>query len=105
MQQILADLQSDSSAWAFTKPVDPEIVRDYHEVVQTPMDLSTMELKWESNHYKDLEEFVRDAKLIIANCRQYNGVSTSNQYSAAAAGLEKALQKSLEKRTKAAAGK
>lgn len=102
MQQILGDLQNDPSAWPFLKPVDTSIVKDYYEVVKQPMDLQTMELKLENNHYKDLEEFVRDAKLIVANCRQYNGTGGGNQYSSAAAGLEKALQKSIDKRTKGA---
>lgn len=58
-----------------------------------------MELKLESNHYKDLEEFTRDVKLIVANCKQYNGHSNDNSYTKAANALEKAFNKILAKRT------
>ena len=65
-------------------------------------DLQTMEYKLENNHYQDLEEFTRDAKLIFANCRQYNGTSEKdNQYTKAANLLEKAMDKIIARRTKA----
>lgn len=35
-------------------------------------DLATMENKLEANTYEKLDDFVHDAKLIFANCRQYN---------------------------------
>ena len=65
-------------------------------------DLQTMEYKLENNHYQDLEEFTRDAKLIFVNCRQYNGTSEKdNQYTKAANLLEKAMDKIIARRTKA----
>ncbi|KAJ9092781.1 hypothetical protein QFC21_006656 [Naganishia friedmannii] len=98
-QQILNDLVDDANAWPFTKPVDRTVVKDYYDVITVPMDLQTMELKLESNHYKDLEEFTRDVKLIVANCKQYNGHSNDNSYTKAANALEKAFSKILVKRT------
>ncbi|KAJ9119037.1 hypothetical protein QFC22_003528 [Naganishia vaughanmartiniae] len=98
-QQILNDLVDDANAWPFTKPVDRTVVKDYYDVITVPMDFQTMELKLESNHYKDLEEFTRDVKLIVANCKQYNGHSNDNSYTKAANALEKAFSKILIKRT------
>lgn len=37
-----------------------------------PADLTTMELKLESNLYPTMTEFLYDANLIFQNCRQYN---------------------------------
>jgi len=37
------------------------------------MDLSTMEEKLEAGSYKNLSQFKRDFRLIVDNCRQYNG--------------------------------
>lgn len=45
----------------------------YYSVVRKPMDLSTMEEKLEGGSYKSLSQFKHDFRLIIDNCRQYNG--------------------------------
>lgn len=42
-------------------------------MVRRPMDLSTMEEKLEGGSYKSLSQFKRDFRLIVDNCRQYNG--------------------------------
>lgn len=49
------------------------ILYRYYSVVRKPMDLSTMEEKLENSLYKSLSEFKRDFRLIVDNCRQYNG--------------------------------
>lgn len=43
------------------------------------MDLSTMEEKLEGGSYKSISQFKRDFRLIVDNCRQYNG-SDNGQY-------------------------
>lgn len=42
-------------------------------MVRRPMDLKTMEEKLENGSYKNLSQFKRDFRLIVDNCRQYNG--------------------------------
>ncbi|KAL7421595.1 histone acetyltransferase [Cryptotrichosporon argae] len=96
LQQVLNDMQNDASAWPFVKPVDDKVVADYYSVIARPMDLTTMEYKLDDNHYKTVDEFVNDVKLIVANCRQYNG--EDNQYYKLAVKLEKAMEKSFKKR-------
>ena len=59
-------------------------------------DLATMESKLENNHYAGIEDFLQDANLIFANCRQYNG--EKNTYAAQASKLEKALERIMKKR-------
>lgn len=34
---VLNDLQSEPSAWPFTKPVDRNVVVDYYDVIKEPM--------------------------------------------------------------------
>lgn len=48
-------------------------IRRYYSVVRRPMDLSTMEEKLEGGSYKSISQFKRDFRLIVDNCRQYNG--------------------------------
>lgn len=67
---------------------------------ESSADLSTMEFKLESNHYATVDDFVSDARLIFANCRQYNG--EKNQYANLANKLERALDRILKKRGLAA---
>lgn len=59
-------------------------------------DLSTMESKLDNNHYATVEDFVSDARLMLNNCRQYNG--TGNQYANLANKLERSLDRILKKR-------
>lgn len=96
LQHVLNDLQQEPSAWPFVKPVDANVVHDYYEVILNPMDLSTMENKLENNHYASIDDFVADARLIFANCRQYNGEKST--YTQQANKLEKALDRIMKKR-------
>lgn len=55
-----------------------------------------MEYKLENNHYGSMDDFISDARLIFANCRQYNG--EKNQYANLANKLERSLDRILKKR-------
>ena len=84
---LLNDLQNHQSAWPFTHPVNKDEVADYYDVIKEPMDLSTMEEKHERDLYPTPEDFLKDAKLIFNNCRQYNSETTP--YAKSANRLEK----------------
>lgn len=100
MHKVLESLKDHVDAWPFIDPVDEEyaprysikilratsnlsqgadviiivvVSHRYYSVVRKPMDLSTMEEKLENGLYKSLSEFKRDFRLIVDNCRQYNG--------------------------------
>lgn len=77
MQTILTELQNHAAAWPFLQPVNREEVPDYYEFIKEPMDLSTMEVKLENNRYEKMENFIYDARLVLNNCRMYNGENTS----------------------------
>ena len=100
MHKVLESLKDHVDAWPFIDPVDEEyaprynikilhailnlsqgadiiiiviVLHRYYSVVRKPMDLSTMEEKLENGLYKSLSVFKRDFRLIVDNCRQYNG--------------------------------
>ena len=52
----------------------------YYSVVRKPMDLSKMEEKLENGSYKSLTQFKKDFRLIVDNCRQYNGSENGKRY-------------------------
>ncbi|ANZ76812.1 BA75_03386T0 [Komagataella pastoris] len=77
MANLITELQNQPSSWPFLQSVNREEVPDYYEVIKEPMDLSTMEMKLENDHYHTLEDFIYDATLIFNNCRSYNNESTT----------------------------
>ena len=92
MERLFSDLEQHPLSWAFLRPVDPEEVPDYYEIIKDPMgaclphacivtrnlahdlglDFKTMERKLETNQYPNLDAFVDDAILVFDNCYAYN---------------------------------
>ena len=91
---LLNDMQNHTSAWPFAQPVNRDEVPDYYEVIKEPMDLSTMEERLSNDLYPTPVEFIRDAKLIFANCRQYNNETTP--YAKSANKLEKYMLQQIK---------
>uniref|UniRef100_A0A7N0TPF7 Bromo domain-containing protein n=1 Tax=Kalanchoe fedtschenkoi TaxID=63787 RepID=A0A7N0TPF7_KALFE len=73
---ILDRLQKKDTHGVFSEPVDPEELPDYHEIIQTPMDFSTIRKKLDDGLYPNLEQFEEDIFLICSNAMQYNSPST-----------------------------
>lgn len=74
MQQALSVLQSHPCAGPFLFPVNSKVYRDYHTVVQTPMDFATVASRLAAGHYRgDKLAFSADVDLIFDNCALYNG--------------------------------
>ncbi|OAD53447.1 Cat eye syndrome critical region protein 2, partial [Eufriesea mexicana] len=95
MHKVLESLKDHVDAWPFIDPVDEEYAPRYYSVVRKPMDLSTMEEKLENGLYKNLSEFKRDFRLIVDNCRQYNG--SDNEYTEMAFNLKEAFNKAVNR--------
>ncbi|CAM8938324.1 unnamed protein product [Rhodiola kirilowii] len=73
---ILDRLQKKDTHGVFSEPVDPEELPDYHDIIQTPMDFSTVRKKLDDGLYQTLEQFEEDIFLICSNAMQYNSPST-----------------------------
>ena len=87
LRRFLYQIQNHKQAWPFLTPVNRDEVPDYYNVITSPMDLSTMEEKLESDAYATPRDLVEDLKLVINNCRQYNDSTTV--YNKCAVRLEK----------------
>ncbi|MCO5565704.1 hypothetical protein L7F22_019378 [Adiantum nelumboides] len=72
-RNALKRLQNSKHSSLFRKPVDPvrDKVPDYFNVIQNPMDLSSIENKLNEGMYKDRFEFKEDFELVINNAKQY----------------------------------
>jgi bromodomain-containing factor 1 len=67
----------------------------YFDVIEKPMDLSTVEKKLVASVYKTIPEFQQDMQLIFDNCYKFNGLEAA--VSLMGKSLEKHFQKELEK--------
>ena len=63
-----------SDATWFVDPVSAEDVPDYHQIIQNPMDLSTVLEKVKSGEYASPAEVEADVELIWQNAALYNGL-------------------------------
>ena len=76
--QMLLPLKDEPNAVFFLAPVDHVALKlpDYPTVVTHPMDLGTIEKKLEKRQYESSSAFVDDVRLVWANARRYNPISS-----------------------------
>ncbi|GIY93033.1 bromodomain and WD repeat-containing protein 1 [Caerostris extrusa] len=72
--------QCDDST-PFRHPVNLTDYPDYRNIIDIPMDLSTVQERVNSNHYSNPAEFCKDMRLIFQNSRNYNTNKKSRIYS------------------------
>ncbi|KAJ3705331.1 hypothetical protein LUZ61_009036 [Rhynchospora tenuis] len=76
LEEILEKLQKKDTYGVFAEPVDPEELPDYYDVIEHPMDFSTVRRKLVKNVYSSFEQFEDDVFLICSNAMQYNAPDT-----------------------------
>ncbi|CAH2069913.1 unnamed protein product, partial [Thlaspi arvense] len=76
LELILDKLQKKDIYGVYAEPVDPEELPDYHNIVEHPMDFSTVRKKLANGSYLTLEELENDVLLICSNAMQYNSSDT-----------------------------
>ncbi|OQE37692.1 hypothetical protein PENCOP_c009G01963 [Penicillium coprophilum] len=91
MRRFLNHIQNHKRAWPFVSPVKKDEVPNYYKVIESPMDLLTIEERLDGDCYSAPRELVDDLKLIYSNCRQFNDATTV--YSKCAVQLEKYMWK------------
>ncbi|XP_052728006.1 transcription factor GTE1 isoform X1 [Vigna angularis] len=74
---ILRQITQHKWAWPFLDPVDVEGLKlhDYYEVIDKPMDFSTIKSKMEAKEgtgYNNVREIYADVRLIFKNAMKYN---------------------------------
>ncbi|XP_059628261.1 transcription factor GTE6 [Cornus florida] len=74
---ILRQITQHKWAWPFMHPVDVEGLglHDYYEVIDRPMDFSTIKNQMETKDgtgYKNVQEICADVRLVFTNAMKYN---------------------------------
>ncbi|CAH0716146.1 unnamed protein product, partial [Brenthis ino] len=95
MYKVLEQLTAHEDAWPFMDPVEEEYAPNYYAVIRRPMDLRKMEERLDSGYYTDFAMFKADFKLIVNNCRLYNG--QDNEYTIMVDSLQTAFDRLTEK--------
>jgi SpoVK/Ycf46/Vps4 family AAA+-type ATPase len=72
---VLTFLHKEKRYAVFCKPVDPEHVPDYYDVIRYPMDLETIRIKVDEQLYPTYLSFYRDFERILFNAREYNPIT------------------------------
>ncbi|KAL8251748.1 hypothetical protein R6Q59_035441 [Mikania micrantha] len=97
---ILRQITQHKWAWPFMQPVDVEGLglRDYYEVIDRPMDFSTIKNQMEAKdgtEYKHVRDICSDVRLIFQNALKYND-DKSDVHQMAKTLLEKFEEKWLQ---------
>ncbi|XP_023951582.1 uncharacterized protein LOC112055624 isoform X2 [Bicyclus anynana] len=95
MYKVLEQLIAHEDAWPFVDPVEEEYAPNYYAVIRRPMDLRKMEQRLDNRYYTDFSMFKDDFKLIVNNCRLYNG--QDNEYTTMVDNLQAAFDRLTEK--------
>uniref|UniRef100_A0A1E1VZP5 Bromo domain-containing protein n=1 Tax=Pectinophora gossypiella TaxID=13191 RepID=A0A1E1VZP5_PECGO len=95
MYKVLEQLTNHEDAWPFMDPVEEEYAPNYYAVIRRPMDLRKMEERLDTGYYTDFAMFKADFKLIVNNCRLYNG--QDNEYTTMVDNLQAAFDRLTEK--------
>lgn len=76
LELILDKLQKKDTYGVYAEPVDPEELPDYLDIIEHPMDFSTVRKKLTNGSYSTLKQFENDVFLISSNAMQYNAPET-----------------------------
>lgn len=72
----LSELKREKKFASLIRPVDPEQVPDYYDVITSPMDLETMRSKVDADLYPTLKCFLHDFEQIVFNAKEYNPLNS-----------------------------
>ncbi|XP_048446744.1 homeotic protein female sterile isoform X2 [Pyrus x bretschneideri] len=76
LELLLSVLQKKDLYNMFAKPVNPQEVKGYNDIIKEPMDFGTISEKLSGGTYRTLEEFQHDVFLVFSNAMSYNAPSS-----------------------------
>ncbi|XP_045122866.1 bromodomain and WD repeat-containing protein 3-like isoform X2 [Portunus trituberculatus] len=80
-KDLLRSIFEREDSMPFRYPVDLDRYPDYSQVIDVPMDLTTVREELSANGYATPQDFAKDMKLIFTNSKNYNTNKRSRIYS------------------------
>ncbi|CAG0880440.1 unnamed protein product [Cyprideis torosa] len=93
LDSVVQSIKAMSESFPFLKAVDRKKVKDYYELIKTPMDIGEIEKNAKGRKYRTRAQFLGDVAQIYENSRTYNGVDS--EYTTKAAKLLQAAKDTL----------
>ncbi|XP_003743492.1 bromodomain adjacent to zinc finger domain protein 1A [Galendromus occidentalis] len=90
--EILETLVKDNLSFPFRRPVTKKEAPDYFDIIEHPMDLSTIQSSLNNMGYQHNKQFIDDILLMFRNCERYND-ERSSMYAGAMQFWKTALKK------------
>ncbi|KAJ7664358.1 hypothetical protein DFH06DRAFT_1041710 [Mycena polygramma] len=72
LSRLVVQLKKKDDYAFFLKPVNPNQVAGYSDLIKRPMDLGTMTTKVQRGRYRSLEDFADDFRLVTGNAKIFN---------------------------------
>lgn len=73
---VTEKLKTIPDSWSFVKPVNKKLVKNYYDIITTPMDIERLENNVQNHKYKSREQFLDDVELLYTNSLKFNGLGT-----------------------------
>ncbi|CAJ1960645.1 unnamed protein product [Sphenostylis stenocarpa] len=70
LYQLISSIQDLEEL--FAEPINPDVVKNYYEIIKQPMDFATMRAKLHENMYTNLDLFKHDILLLCSNAKIVN---------------------------------
>lgn len=70
---VVQRLKTIPESWPFHKPVNKKFVKDYYNVIKTPIDLDSIIKNVKGHKYHNREDFHNDVSLLLKNSMTFNG--------------------------------
>jgi len=99
LQNIIQLIQQHPRVYPFLHPVSITDAPDYYEVIDQPMDFSTINEKVNNFQYVNFSHFYQDLNLLVNNCRKYNQGTQSAYLIDWAIELQQMIINEIQKRT------
>lgn len=93
-KKVLETVKNHPDAWPFIDPVQESFAPAYYDIIQRPMDISTVEVKVQEAMYRSKAKFEADMELIFSNCMEYNG--PESEYTMMGANVASCFQEALD---------
>ena len=72
-EEVMTKMMENPQVYAFCKPVNPQVITGYYEVVKNPKTLEEILKDVKDKKYDSVDDLKSDLNLVVSNCILFNG--------------------------------